>query len=72
VVQVNVMPDDGFADLDSASESDQDKEKVVWARSGLEAEAYLRRRSIWKNVIKAVVPFCRCIQVYDMEVCGSK
>ena len=52
VAQVNVMPDAGFADSDSASESDEDEERVVWVRSGVEAEAYLRRRSIWKNVIK--------------------
>jgi len=50
--QVNVIPDDDFNDSDSASESDRDEERVLWARLGVEAEAYIRRRSIWKNVIK--------------------
>jgi len=52
VAQVNVMTDDVFTDSDSTSESDEDEERVVWARSRVKAEAYLRRRSIWKNVIK--------------------
>ena len=52
VAQLNIMADDVVVDSDSASESEQDEERVVWARSGVEAEAYLRRRSIRKNVIK--------------------
>ena len=38
----------------SGSYSDDDGEAVVWGRSGVEAKDYIRRRTIWKNVIKGV------------------
>jgi len=34
------------SDSDSASESEDDEEGVVWARSGVQAEEYIRRRRI--------------------------
>jgi len=42
------------SDSDSASESEDDEEGVVWARSGVQAEEYIRRRRIWKNAITGV------------------
>jgi len=42
------------SDSESASDSYDDGEGVVWARSGVEAEDYIRRRGIWKHVIKGV------------------
>ena len=39
-------------DDDSHSASDEDEDRMVWARSGVDAEAYIRRRPIWRNVIK--------------------
>ena len=42
------------SDSESASDSDDDGKGVVWARSGVEAEDYIRRRGIWKHVTKAV------------------
>jgi len=39
------------SDSDLASESEDDEEGAVWARSGVQAEEYIRRRRIWKNVI---------------------
>jgi len=42
------------SDWESASDSDDDGEGVVWARSGVEVEDYIRRRGIWKHVIKGV------------------
>jgi len=35
-------------------ESSDDGETVVWARSGVGAKDYIRRRTIWKNVMKEV------------------
>ena len=46
VKEGNVPADDIGDDSDSASESDEDEDGVIWARFGLEAEAYIRRRSI--------------------------
>ena len=43
-----------ISDSDSASESEDDEEGVVWARLGVQAEDYIRRRRIWKNVITGV------------------
>ena len=45
---------EGCSDSESASDSDDDGEGVVWARSGVQAEDYIRRRGIWKHVIKGV------------------
>jgi len=42
------------SDSDSAFESEDDEEGVVWSRSGVQAEEYIRRRRIWKNVITGV------------------
>ena len=46
------MLDDDFNDSDLTSESDGDEERIMWARLGMEVEAYIRRRLIWKNVVK--------------------
>ena len=48
----NDFADEGCSDSESGSEFDDNDEGVVWARSGVEAEDYIRRRTIWKNVIK--------------------
>ena len=48
-----VMHED-CSNSESASNSNDDGEGVVWARSGVEAEDYIRRRGIWKHVIKGV------------------
>lgn len=53
VVQVTSGSDRGDEESshsESGSESDDDREAVVWARSGVEAEDYIRRRIVWKNV----------------------
>jgi len=42
------------SDLDSAFESEDDEEGVVWVRSGVQAEEYIRRRRIWRNAITGV------------------
>jgi len=44
---------------------------VIWSRSEgvLKEEVNLEECHKAK---RAVVPFCRCIEVYDMEVCNSK
>jgi len=42
------------SDSDSASESEDDEEGVVWVRSGVQKEEYIRRRRIWRNAITRV------------------
>ena len=50
----NDIANEDSSHSESGSESDDDREVVVWARSGVEAEDYIKRRTIWKNVIKGV------------------
>jgi len=76
VEEGDVVTDDIDDCSDSASESDEDDDGVVWSRSGVQAEAYIRIEEVYMEECNQregkIVQFSRYIYVYDLEVCNRK